>query len=78
MTQNRSLKICMRKPGCFSVENLREEVHILSVGEYQIRLANEYLKRAKENQIEWIHEINQKKRQRPKNSYQSILDHLSC
>ena len=78
MTQNRSLRIYMRKPGWYSVEKLREEANILLVGEYQIRLANEYLKRAKENQIERILEINQKKRQRPKNSYQSILDHLSC
>ena len=78
LTKNRALRICMRKPRWYSVKKLHEEANIPAVREFQIRLANEYLKRAKENKIELILELIQKKRQRPKNSYQSTLDHLSC
>ena len=68
----------MRKPHWYSVKKLYEEANIPVVKDFQIRLANEYLKREKENKIESILELIQKKRQRPKNSYQSTLDHLSC
>ena len=78
LTQNRALRICVRKPRWYSVKKLHEEANIPAVRNFQIRLAKEYLKRAKENKIESILELIQKKRQRPKNSYQSTLDHLSC
>ena len=78
LTQNRALRICMKKPRWYSVKKLHEEANIPVVRDFQIRLANEYLKRAKENKIQSILELIQKKRQRPKNSYQSTLDHLSC
>ena len=67
----------MRKPRWYSVKKIHDEVNIPAVRDFQIRLANEYLKRAKENKIESIIQLIQKKRQRPKNSYQSTLDHLS-
>ena len=78
LTQNRALRICMRKPHWYSVKKLHEEANIPAVRDLQIRLANEWLKRAKENKIESILELIQKKRQRPKNTYQSTLEHLSC
>ena len=78
LTQNRALRICMRKPRWYSVKKLQEEANIPAVRDLQIRLANEYLKRAKDNKIESILELIQKKRQRPKNTYQSTLEHLSC
>ena len=78
MTQKRALRICMWKPRWYSVKKQHEGANIPAVRDFQIRLANEYLKRAKENKIESILELIQKKRQRPKNSYQSTLDHLSC
>ena len=78
LTQNRALRICMRKPRWYSVKELHEEANIPAVRDLQIRLANEYLKRAKENKIESILELIQKKRERPKNTYQSTLEHLSC
>ena len=68
----------MRKPRWYSVKKLHEEANIPVVRDFQIRLAIEYLKRAKENKIESILELIQKKRQGPKNNYQSTLDHLSC
>ena len=77
LTQNRALRICMRKPRWYSVEKLHEEANIPAVRDFQIRLANGYLKWAKENKIRSILELIQKKRQRPKNSYQSTLDRLS-
>ena len=78
LTQSRALRICMRKPRWYSVKKLHEEANIPAVRDFQIRLANEYLKGAKENKIKSILELIQKKRQRPKNSYQSTLEHLSC
>ena len=68
----------MKKPRWYSVKKLHEEANIPAGRDFQIRLGNEYLKRAKENKIESILELIQKKGQRPKNSYQSTLDHLSC
>ena len=78
LTQNRALIICTRKPRWYSVKKFHEEANIPAVRDFQIRLANEYLKRAKENKIESILELSQKNRQRPKNSYQSTLENLSC
>ena len=54
LTQNRALRICMRKPRWYSVKKLLEEANIPAVRDFQIRLANEYLKRAKEDKIELI------------------------
>ena len=51
----------MRKPRWYSVKKLHEEANIPAVRDFQIRLANEYLKRAKENKIESIVELIQKK-----------------
>ena len=68
----------MRKPRWFSVKKLHEEANIPAVRDFQIRLANEYLQWPKENKIKSILELIQKERQRPKNSYKSTLDHLSC
>ena len=62
MTQNRALRICMRKPLWYSVKKLHEEANIPVVRDFQIGLANEYLKRAKENKIVSILELIQKKR----------------
>ena len=42
----------MRKPRWYSVKKLHEEANIPAVRDLQIRLANEYPKRAKENKIE--------------------------
>ena len=56
----------MRKPRWYSVKKLHEEANIPAVKDFQIRLANEYLKRAKENKIESILELIQEKIQRPK------------
>ena len=77
LTQSRALRIFMRKPRWYSVKKLHEEANIPAVRDFQIKLANEYLKQPKENKIESILKLIQKKRQRPKNSYQSTLDHLS-
>ena len=55
----------MRKPRWCSVKKLHEEANIPVVKDFQIRLENEYLKRAKENKIESIFQLIQKKRQRP-------------
>ena len=66
LTQNRALRICMRKPRWYSVKKLHEEANIPAVRDFQIRSANEYLKRAKEDKIESKLELIQKKRQRPK------------
>ena len=77
LTQDRALGTFLTKPCWYSVKKLNEEANILAVRDFQIRLANEYLKRAKENKIESIIQLIQKKQQRPKNSYQSTLDHLS-
>ena len=66
LTQNRALRICMRKTRWYSAKKLHEEANIPAVRDIQIRLANGYLKRAKENKIESIPELIQKKRQRPK------------
>ena len=65
-TQNRALRICMVKPRWYSVKKLHEEANILAVRDLQIRLANGYLKRAKENKIESILELIQKKKTTPK------------
>ena len=47
LTQNRALRICMRKPRWYSVKKLHEEANIPAVRDLQIRLANEYLKQPK-------------------------------
>ena len=61
LTQNRALRVCMRKPRWYSVKKLHEEAIIPAVRDLQIRLANKYLKRAKENKIESILELIHKK-----------------
>ena len=66
LTQKRALRICMRKPRWYSVKKLHDEANIPAVRDFQIRLANEYLKRAKENKTESKLDMIQKKRQRPK------------
>ena len=50
LTQNRALRICMRISRWYSVKKLHEEANILAVRDFQFRLANEYLKRAKEKE----------------------------
>ena len=47
-------------------QKFHEEANIPAVRDFQIRIANEFLKRAEENKIESILELIQKKRQRPK------------
>ena len=78
LPKNKTLGNFMRKPCWYSVKKLHEEANIPAVKDFQIRLANDYLKRAKENKIKSILELIQKKKQRPKNSNQSTLDCLSC
>ena len=57
----RALRVCMRKPSWCSVKKLHEEANIPAVRDFQNRLANEFLKRAKEDKIESILELIQKK-----------------
>ena len=40
LTQNRALRICMRKPRWYSVKKLHEVANIPAVRHFQIRLAN--------------------------------------
>ena len=47
LIQNRALRICVRKPRWFSVKKLHEEANVPAIRDFQILLANDYLKRAK-------------------------------
>ena len=78
LNQNSALGIFMGKRRWQSVKKLHEEANITDIRGIQIRLAKENPKSAKENKIESILELLQKKRQRPKNSYQCTLYHLFC
>ena len=72
--QNRALRICLSKPRWYSVQKLHEESNSPFIRSIQIRLAIDYIKRAKKNNIEPI--IIEKKRQCPKNNCKSTLDLL--
>ena len=74
--QNRALRICLRKPRWYSVQKLHEESNSPTTRNIQIRLANEYIKRAQKNKIEAILRLIEKKRQCPKNNCKSTLDFL--
>ena len=52
--QNRALRICLRKPRWYSVQELHEEYNSPTIRNIQIRPANDYIKRAQKNKIEAI------------------------
>ena len=49
--QNRALRICLRKPQWYSEQNLHEEPNSPTVRNIKIRLAKDYIKRARKNKI---------------------------
>ena len=74
--QNRAPRICLRKTRWYSVQKLHEESNLPTIRNIQIRLARDYIKRAKKNKIELILRLIEKKRQCPKNHCKSTLDLL--
>ena len=69
--QNSALRICLSKLRWYSVKKLHEESNSPFIRSIQIRLAKDYIKRAKKNKIEPILRLIEKKRQCPKNNCKS-------
>ena len=64
--QKRELRICLRKPRWYGVQKVHEEYNSPTIRNIQIRLAKDYIKRARENKIEAILRLIESKRQCPK------------
>ena len=74
--QNRALRICLRKPGCYKVQKLHEEANMKMIKELQIKLANWYFSWAIKHNIQSVIDLIHKKWQSPLNTCKSTLDHL--